>query len=62
MEDFWHKDRSVRLLVVFKERDHEAGGGEPRAVQRMDEVGFLVFPPEADLGAACLEVGAVGDG
>src|SRR5665213_2593271 len=50
------RNRTVLLLAVFDDRDERASDGEPRSVERVDEV-RLACParPELDVGPARLE-------
>src|SRR5215471_20321783 len=64
-KSFRNLDRAVLALVVLQDRDERAAHGEGRAVQRVDELGFLVLGAAESNGSAprleCLAVGAGGD-
>ncbi len=62
-QGFGDENGAIGLLVVFHNGDHGAANGEAGAVQGVDELGRSAgLAAEADIGAAGLEIGAVGAG
>src|SRR5712692_9200359 len=56
----WHGHRAVRLLVVLQHGNEDARKGETGAVERVRVLqATALLAPEADIGAAGLEVGTV---
>src|SRR5262245_50297539 len=52
----WNDDGSVLLLVVLEDGNERAADGEPRSVQRVNELRFAAAAgAELDVGAAGLE-------
>src|SRR5579875_557014 len=49
-------DAAVGLLVRLEERDHDAGRGDSRVVERMHEFHLAIFVAVADVGPAGLPV------
>src|SRR5690242_17016387 len=50
-QDFGHLDRTIRTLVVLHHRDERAPDREPRAVQRVHELGLALRVAKARLHA-----------
>ena len=55
MESLRDEDRTIRLLIIFHDRQPGAADGEARTVQCMDEFAFSALGFETDTGAAGLK-------
>ena len=67
-QNFRYRNASIRLLIVFQDRHEGATDGQPRSVERMDELGLSVFFPSCVLipdatssGLKSFKVAAGGD-